>query len=104
MSLPKVGMYSSDVRKRVLRIDRFAKPSEGKNRLIRSLLNQARLHEGEDAKTEIEEEMASLKKRASPFSGAGQKQIGACFEFRCQNRDILCDECLRKDKLVLGNP
>ena len=100
---PKVGMHFSDVRKRVIRLNRFAPASEGKDRLIGSLLNQAQLHEGDGAKNEIKAEVSAIEKKASLFSGAGPKQLGACMEFSCENRDKLCNMCYKKDKLVLGS-
>ena len=63
----KVGMAFDDVRVRVL-------GPLGKDKRIReSLLNQTRLCEGEEAKTELEREISH---KSSFFSGAGNKQTG----------------------------
>lgn len=70
MSHPKLGMFYEDVRKRV-------KGSLGRDGHMReSLLNQARLHEGEKAKAEIERELSMINKSSQSFSGAGSSQVG----------------------------
>jgi hypothetical protein len=70
MSLPKVGMYYEDVRRRV-------KGVQGKDPVIRkSLLNQVRLHEGEEAQKELERELSHINQKSSFLSGAGHKQSG----------------------------
>ena len=53
-SFPREGMYFSDARKRAVRIAKNPKIDNArKNQLVSSLINQARLHEGEGAATEI---------------------------------------------------
>ena len=67
---PKLGMYYENARKKL-------KGPLGKDPAMRdSILNQARLHEGETAKSEIERELALIKKRSHAFSGAGSVQTG----------------------------
>jgi hypothetical protein len=67
MSFPKIGMHFEDVRKRVKRIS-SGKESDGAKRLVGSLINQARLAEGEGAVKEIIGELA--------FSGSSNRQSG----------------------------
>jgi len=57
MSLPKLGMYYSDVSKRVNRIKKMPGIAENKTRLINSLINQAVRNEGEGARKELVNEM-----------------------------------------------
>ena len=72
-------MHYEDVRTRVKRIS-VAKEgdSEAKRRIVHSLLNQARLAEGEGAKKELERELSTLSQKSHnlPLTGAGNKQIG----------------------------
>jgi len=67
---PKLGMFYETARKKL-------KGPLGKDPAIRSsILNQARLHEGETAKSELEKELSFIKKGSHSFSGAGTKQTG----------------------------
>lgn len=75
---PELGMKYKDVRKRVKRIahDYRTNPDSDKEmqiNLTRSLINQARLHEGNDVVDELHNELEYNK---SSFSGASNKQIG----------------------------
>jgi len=94
MSESKLGMCYSDVAKRIKRIKSSPMHPQSKLNLIHSLSNQCRLAEGESSIKELAHECA-FKKTDSTFSGAGNKQTGACFKFDCSNRDKFCDECFR---------
>ena len=55
---PNVGMKYEDVRTRVNRISNYTTGDpQKKGRLVNSLINQASLHEGEGARTELENEV-----------------------------------------------
>src|SRR4030043_2415183 len=75
MGNPKLGMYYSDVKKRLKRITKYERNGECKDtrlasNLKESLLNQAKLHEGEKAVKE-------LTKEVSPYyTGSGNKSCG----------------------------
>jgi len=70
MSDPKIGMHYKDVRKKLM-------GPLGKDPAIRSsLLNQARLCEGEKAVVELEKETSPLYKSSLYFSGSGNRQTG----------------------------
>jgi hypothetical protein len=86
MNFPKKGMHFEDVRKRVKRIEKTAPQSEGKDKLVNSLLNQAKLHEGEGAVKELTREVypdVGVKSRSN-------FRMGMCLK-TCQ-----CPECRRK--------
>ena len=96
MSDLKLGMRYSDVRKRVMRINSSPKGHpKAKENLIGSLLNQARLGEGQKAAEDIARE---LNGSPTVFSCSGNKQLGACFKFDCVNRKLSCSECLKGSK------
>jgi hypothetical protein len=69
MGHPRIGMNYEDVRKRVNRISKtkVANPEAGL-RLMGSLINQARLANGEDAAHELTTELT--------FSGSSNRQVG----------------------------
>jgi hypothetical protein len=56
------GMDFEDVRKRVTRIERTAKNQQLKQNLQNSLINQARLREGDGAARELKSELNYRKK------------------------------------------
>lgn len=56
------GMEYEDVRTRVMRLERTAKNKQLKNNLQNSLINQARLREGEGAASELRNELSYKKK------------------------------------------
>lgn len=56
------GMEYEDVRTRVMRLERTAKNKQLKNNLQNSLINQARLREGEGAARELRNELSYKKK------------------------------------------
>ena len=64
----KVGMRYEEVRKKSKRFQKL-----GAENVVNSLINQARLGEGEDAAFEIAKELTT---HTRSFSGAGNKQVG----------------------------
>ena len=67
MSFPKVGMAFEDCRKRAKRINEQLKSEKKGNkpmqaRLVDSLLNQAKLHQGEGARKELQRELHHKRK------------------------------------------
>ena len=56
------GMEYEDVRTRVTRLERTAKNKQLKSNLQNSLINQARLREGEGAARELRRELSYKKK------------------------------------------
>jgi hypothetical protein len=68
MGNPKQGMYYDDVKKRVKRITKTAPSSESKDRLVNSLLNQTKIHDGEGAVAELKREMIDTN-YGSGYSG-----------------------------------
>ena len=73
---PKLGMTYSDVSKRCKRILKSDGIHYSKLRLVQSLRNQCRLHEGERATRELDNELSNYEKSVPAFSGAGNKQTG----------------------------
>ena len=57
------GMPYEDVRRRVKRIEREANNPQMKANLQASLINQARLREGEGAAKELSRELQAMRKR-----------------------------------------
>lgn len=73
--MPAVGMPVGDVAKRINRIKSAPGHPQAKANIISSLRNQCRLAGGEASLTELDAK-TSVDKKASSFSGAGNKQCG----------------------------
>jgi len=96
---PKTGMKCEQVRSRLKKNITAIEPN-----VKASLINQAKLHEGDGVVTELAKEFCGDNSRKHKVKNAktrGNYGVGICLKsFDCANDGIMCNECVRFDRHI----
>ena len=90
MGDPRIGMYQSEVKKRVKRLSKDGGDHDGKGAQVRSLINQAELHE-KGSGMEVAKEMISMN-GSSKSRGNYQCNIEFCSKCKKVQEYCTCKE------------